>query len=299
MPREYPLNIDVVGKPREFVDNFIENLEGRKVYNAMGVQEDSIFGIFGPPGVGKSLAIDAINNTINQGCLEELAATGEIKKNKLKLALFRYDIGKYGTAYINMGSRIVQEFFDTAGLLPKMGIPTLVEIDEADSLLLSRSSGIQSHSEDRKVLETIMKNLQYAHDTPGMYVTLMSNLPDACDEASLRAGRIDKRINFELPNKLEREAGYNHFIRLINEKAGYAVVRGADAKRLADMSDGFNYADMKETIDAAVKQRAKEIIKDRTKKIIPAGYVGQKRLETEVENHRVAFHPKYKKIGFV
>jgi ATP-dependent 26S proteasome regulatory subunit len=299
-PSDFPLDIDVVGRPRKFIDDFISDIEGSKVYRSMGVQVDSVYGLFGVPGVGKTLAVNAIYNTINQPLLEEMVKNNkkDIKPEDLKLALMKYDIGRYGTAYINMGSRIVQRFFDVAFSISNSGIPVLIEMDEADALLGSRTSGIQSHSEDRKTLETIMKNLQTAHDTEDVYVVLMSNLPEACDAASLRAGRIDKKITFELPNLEERTAAYEHFIYTINNEAGYSVVRNAKPKILGEMSKGFNYADIKSTIDGAVKTRAREIIADRSNKIIPAGYVTQKRLEQEVNSHNLSFHPKEKVIGF-
>jgi len=102
-----------------------------------------------------------------------------------------------------------------------LGKSVLVSVDEADSLFISRKGKVQSHSEDRKVLDTLMKNIQTAHDTENVYVTLMTNLSEDMDDASLRAGRIDRRIKLQLPNKEERGLAYEHAINQANDRANY------------------------------------------------------------------------------
>jgi hypothetical protein len=169
-----------------------------------------------------------------------------------------------------------------------------------DGLLVSRQSNIQSHSEDRKTLETIMKNLQVMHDTPNAYVVMMTNLPEICDDAALRAGRIDRRIKFDLPDLEERTAAYNHFISHLNNTAAYTVIRGSRAEELASLSQGFNYADIKQVVYGAVKDKASDISKNTDELIMPAGYVTQRGLLSSLNRQRREFHTKKqtKRIGF-
>ena len=173
-----------------------------------------------------------------------------------------------------------------------MGKKVLLFLDEADALLASRSGGIQSHSEDRKILETIMKNLQIAHDTPNFYVALASNTPEQCDSAALRAGRIDQKYIFELPTVAEREIAYQRAVDRVCGVAGYKVVRGAPIDALAKASKGFSYADIQQSVDEAVRTRAKEVILDKTPGIIPAAYVSGKRMLVALEQHRDKFVKK-------
>ena len=306
LPQGYPLKENVVGEARKFVDDFQENLYGKNVYRVLGINPDKTFLLEGKPGLGKTLGIKTINNTLNRHItkrLEDIAikegkTEDRIKLSEFNILLFEYDIGKYGTAYINMGSKIIQNFFDTAFAYAGMGKPVLVSVDEADSLFTSRKSKVQSHSEDRKILDTLMKNIQIAHDTDNIYVTLMTNLSEDMDEASLRAGRIDKKIKLELPNKEERKIAYEHAINQANNKAKYKVIRIKDINTLANLSDNFNYADIFQSVESSLRIKAKDLIRTKTKGVVRAGYIQQGSLERAINSHKDSFKGKKKSIGF-
>ena len=317
IPQEYPLKEDVIGNARGFIDEIEMNMDGKGIFYSLGIKPNKTYLLYGGPGLGKTMSIKSLNNSKNHHIakeinkinkeLEESVETGKeiIPKKDLKLGdfnllTFEYDIGKYGTAYINMGSKTIQSFFDTVFFYSQMGVNNLIVLDECDSLLTSRTSRVQTHSEDRKVLNTIMKNLQTAHDTENVYVVLISNAPDIIDEASLRAGRIDKRIEFKLPNELERKAAYKQAIELVNKRAGYQVVRNYNLDNLVEISNNFNYADIFQSVESSLRDKVRELIKNKQPGIIRAGYIRQNRLEGVIKNHRKEFKKEQsKKIGFV
>ena len=300
VPKISPRLEDIVGKSKEFVEDFKLYQDSAGIFSSMGVSAPSTYLLEGVPGTGKTFGIHALNNTYNMRAMLKLMNGEEAKVDDFDLVVFEYSIGHHGTPYINQGSRNVQAVFDYAGMIARIGKPVLLFIDEADAVLGARGSSMQSHAEDNKVLETIMKNLQLAHDTPNFNVALATNTPGACDEASLRAGRIDKKYTFKLPNMEERVAAYNSFIHKSCQDAGYKVIRQFDSEELAEMSDKFSYADMRQTVDAAVIQRAKELALTSEKGIITAGYVTQKRLKEAALEHRKSFVKKAEKksIGF-
>lgn len=289
-----PRRKDIVGRAGEFVDDFILSLNSESIYKKMGISPDKTFLITGNPGTGKTIGIRALLNEANRYPFDNYMDT---KKNKLNLVGLDYDIGKYGTPYINMGSKIVQSFFDFCYKLSHEQ-KVLITFDEAEVLFGSRG-GNTNHKEDNKVLDTIMKNMQIVHDKPNMYVVMMSNFPDAFDEASIRAGRIDKRYEFELPNELERKLAYNHTIGKINETAGYQVVRCYDALDLSKISQGYSYADIVESVNSAVRLRADQISKTIEPGKFTKGYISQKRLEDAVNEHTNSFYKKKRNIGFI
>lgn len=299
----HPLVDDIAGESKAFVESFIEATETEGIYKTMGVDPDKTFALFGPPGVGKTLAIHAIHNTMNRELFEKVqkkAKGGETSQDlaieDFSLLTFPYDIGKFGTAYINMGSRNIQSFFDKVGMYSQFGLKTLVVLDEADALLASRTSGSRSHAEDKKSLETIMKNLQEAHDADNMYVAIISNLPEACDPASLRAGRIDRTFTFKLPDYNDRKKGFEVAMNRINERAGYQIIRSFSYDNLAELSEGMSYADIVSATERAVKTRAREVAHE--KGIIRAPYIKGKRLEEAVKAHRADRVKDEKVIGF-
>jgi len=308
LPSKFPLARNVIGEARKFIDEFMLNINGEGIFKSMGVNPNKTFVIDGPPGVGKTYAIKAINNQMNIKIYQNMEEIAKQRRNpdpnpkkmgveKFKLFCFSYDIGKYGTAYINMGSRRIQQFFDEIKIYAKHGLNTLVVCDEADSLFGKRGN-LNSHGEDHKVIETLMKNMQIAHDTDKMYLILMSNMPEGIDEASMRAGRIDKRYTFSLPKIEERKKAFKHAISQRNKQAGYCVIKGDNPEILAEMSDGFNYADIYQSVEEAIRKRAKEIIKKKIDKLVTIGYIQQSRLEKSVLNHKNQFRTDKYKIGF-
>jgi len=317
IPEIYPYKKNVVGKAREFIDEFEENLKGEGIYKSLGIKPNKTFLLQSEPGLGKTFGIKALYNSLNKNVAikikkgkefmskqkkngKDLIIPNNIEMNKLNLIMYEYDIGKYGTAYINMGSKIIQSFFNNVFLYPILGIPTLAILDEADALISSRRGNVQSHSEDRKVLETLMKNLQLAHDMDNMYVIMMTNTPEIIDEASIRAGRIDRKVTFDLPNFEERKIAYDNAINQVNDKANYKVVRAYSSEPLAEISKGFNYADIFQSIENSLRIKAKELIRTKQPGIVRAGYIKQNSLEKAVLNHKKEFKDKKnKKIGFI
>ncbi|MCK4650068.1 ATP-binding protein [Candidatus Pacearchaeota archaeon] len=289
---DHPRRKDIVGQAGEFIDDFADSIKSEELYHVMGVKPDKSFLITGPPGNGKTFSIEALVNEVNK----ETSVSQNL--DKINLLGFKYDIGIYGTAYINEGSKIIQNFFDECFEMAINNYKTVAIFDEAEVLFGKRSNNY-SHKEDTKVLETIMKNMQTAHNMDNMYVVLMSNFPEAFDRASIRAGRIDKPYIFQNPNQPEREFAYNHAIEQINDKAGYMVIRKYNVSKLAEISDRFSYSDITESVNSAVKQEVKEMSDIKTDKILTAGYVTQEKLEKSVHSHRDNFIKTTKKsIGF-
>jgi SpoVK/Ycf46/Vps4 family AAA+-type ATPase len=302
--RNNPMRTDLFGKAGEFVDGIREDINNEALYSVMGTISDKTYLLYGPPGTGKTMALNVLNNEMNKGVLLSLSqkTQGEISSVPLAdfgLLCFRYDIGKYGTAYINMGSRRVQEFFDKVGLYAQLGTKVLIEMDECDSLFMSRTSHVQTHSEDRKVLETIMKNMQIVHDTPNIYLVAMTNLPEICDDATLRSGRIDRKIKFDLPGYDERVHAFEQSIEALNQRAYYKVIRGAKPKVLAEMSEKFNYADINTVVDRAVKERARIYARENPNTLAKLAFVSQNMLEKALLDVKDTSKTKPKtKIGF-
>jgi 26S proteasome regulatory subunit T5 len=269
----------------EDIESIVLNMSGGMMFRFMGVTPDKSFLLYGPNGLGKTHSIDCIQ--------------GELVEKGLNPFRIEYSIGRYGTAYINMGSKRINDMFLASQKFLKEGKYdcAIYVIDEAETLMTKRG---ESHKEDDKVLSTLMTNLQELHDRETEeYVFLMTNFPQMIDSASLRSGRIDRKVEFKLPDTQARIGLFRNSIEELNRKAGYNVVRGQNLEQLASESEGFNCADCVEIPKRAVKQRAIELLKEKKDKIIKLGYVNQKRLLDKVREQRKVYSKTNKrKIGF-
>jgi SpoVK/Ycf46/Vps4 family AAA+-type ATPase len=161
--------------------------------------------------------------------------------------------------------------------------------DEADTIIGSRKNDFNSHKEDKKLLETIMINLQNIQEYPNVYSILMSNMPKECDEAAMRAGRIDQKWEIGLPTEKDREEAFSKSIKTINNRAGYEVIRNCNSLELAKITPHFNYADIDCVVKSALNLKARELsLKRKSGKVI-SGFIGQNRLETAILEHKEKF----------
>ena len=301
--KKYPRREDIVGDAGLFVDDFIQAIGTEQIYRVMGVNPDKAFLITGSPGNGKTMAIETLVNEINRNIVDDLLSgkTENKSMTQFKLLGFKYDTGRYGTAYINEGPKIIQNFFDVCFGVANYGVNSLVIFDEAENLF-GRRQDSRGHKEDDKNIETIMKNIQALHYIDNAYVVMMSNFPEAFDEASIRSGRVDRKIEFKNPTDAEREFAYKQGIHRLNERAGYSVIRSYDTSELAKLSGGFSYSDVIESINSAVKQKAKETSSKKNVEIIDLNvWITQKGLKESIEKHRDKFVKKResRKIGFL
>lgn len=310
LPTTSPTIEDVVGTGREFLKEVIVNIKNKFLFEHVGLLPNKSYLLEGLPGTGKTYSAKALNNTLNKEYFEKLELwkydasrlkadnrnIDDLEKPLPNVVFFSYDIGRYGTAYINEGSRTIQKFFDTAYMY-SLRSPTVLVFDEADSVMGSRKGG-WNHKEDNKLLETIMKNMQSLHDTKNMYLLLMTNFRDGLDEAVLRAGRIDKKYHFDLPNEKERRELFQIAIDRLNKKAGYQVIRRYNVNTLAEMTEGYNGADVVNVVEQTVKERVSNLVKYRKDKIVPAIYVTSSKLEKTILDYNKKFKEKKYKLGF-
>ena len=225
-------------------------------------------------------------------------------KEGKQILIAKYEIGKYGTAYINRGSVILQSFFDQGREVlndKKRGLNKILYVfDEAEVLMGKRGSDRGEHKEDDKLLDTLMLNLQQISDSDEeQYIFFMTNKIDLIDDASIRSGRVDKKVKFQNPDYPARYELFSNAIKKINEKAKYSVIRNFDLGELAKKSNAFNCVDCLEIPSRAVKKKINEILIERTNKNIPRAYINQKGLIDEIEKQKVTYsRTKKAKIGF-
>jgi len=159
-----------------FLDHIIDIVGNPERYQAMGIDSPSSFVLYGPPGCGKTYAV------------EKLA-------EYLDWPVFTIDSGSVGSMYIHETSRKIADIFKTA----MEQSPAVIIIDEMEAFLSERDAG--GHHRIEEVAEFLRKIPEAQKH--GVLIIGMTNRPDLIDPAILRRGRFDHLIKVEMPTTEE------------------------------------------------------------------------------------------------
>ena len=146
--------------------------------------------LYGPPGTGKTLSARAVANRTDATFIRVIGS--ELVQR-----------------YVGEGARMVRELFSLARS-KKMCI---IFFDEVDAIGGARSGGGDDGNSDNEVQRTMLQIITEldGFDARGNIKVLMAtNRPDTLDPALLRPGRLDRKVEFGLPD-LE---GRTHILRI-------------------------------------------------------------------------------------
>lgn len=149
--------------------------------------------LFGPPGCGKTL--------IGKATAYNLTREYNRRMNKDMKEYFMYINGpKILNMWLGETERMVREIFATAREKAAEGHLVFIFVDEAESILRTRTSGKYFN-----ISNTVVP--QFATEMDGLIglqnvvVMLTSNRPDYIDPAILRPERIDRKIKIKRPDR--------------------------------------------------------------------------------------------------
>ena len=144
--------------------------------------------LYGPPGTGKTLLARAVASQLDANFLKVVSSAIVDK-------------------YIGESARLIREMFNYA----RDHQPCIIFMDEIDAIGGRRFS--EGTSADREIQRTLMEllNQMDGFDILGKVKMIMAtNRPDTLDPALLRPGRLDRKVEFGLPD-LE---GRTHILRI-------------------------------------------------------------------------------------
>ena len=164
-----------------------------EVYEKYGKKSVKGILLYGPPGCGKTLLGKATAHTLAK----------EYSKRQGK-EVKEYFMAISGPKILNMWvgetERMVREIFRTAREKAKDGFLVFIFMDEAESLLRTRSSG-RYFSMSNTVVPQFCAELDGLESLENVVLMLTSNRPDYIDPAVLRPGRIDRKVKVVRPDK--------------------------------------------------------------------------------------------------
>jgi len=144
--------------------------------------------------------------------------------------------------FVGVGAGRVRDMFKKA----KQTAPCLIFIDEIDAVGRQRGAGLGGGNDEREqTLNQLLVEMDGFEDNSGIIVIAATNREDVLDPALLRAGRFDRTITVNLPDKAGREAIFKVHARgkLIDPKVDFAA--------LAKRTVGFSGADIENILNEA------------------------------------------------
>ena len=190
-----------------------------ELFDSLGIAQPKGVILYGPPGTGKTLLARAVAHHTDC-CFIRVSGSELVQK------------------YIGEGARMVRELF----VMAREHAPSILFMDEVDSIGSARDSGGGGGGGDSEVQRTMLELLNQLDGfeaTNKIKVIMATNRLDILDQALLRPGRIDRKIEFPNPSEDSRVDILKIHSRKMN------LVRGIDLKKIASKMNGASGAESK------------------------------------------------------
>lgn len=179
----------LVGRPdleKFFNDNIIDIVEHQEQYKRMGISFPGATILYGPPGCGKTYAVDRL--------IEYLG-----------WQRFDVDSTTIASSFIHDTSKKISEVFNSA----IKAAPSIIVIDEMEAYLTNRNASISSGTHHVEEVAEFLRRIPEAI-SKGVLVFAMTNMLDSIDPAILRRGRFDHIVEVKMASKEEIAALLNN-----------------------------------------------------------------------------------------
>jgi len=226
--------------------------------------------LIGPPGTGKTLLARAV--------------AGEAG-----VPFFSISGSEFVEMFVGVGAARVRDLFEQA----RAQAPAIIFIDELDALGRARGAGgmIGGHDEREQTLNQLLVELDGFDSSGGLVLLAATNRPEILDPALLRAGRFDRQVLVDRPDKKGRLEILQVHARKLR------LASGVELEQVAALTTGFSGADLanlcNEAALAATRRDAAEVtLADFTLAIerIVAGLEKKSRVLNPREREITAYH---------
>ncbi|MFY0989718.1 ATP-dependent zinc metalloprotease FtsH [Halomonas sp. C05BenzN] len=218
---------DVAGvdEAKEELKEVVDFLRDPQRYGRLGAHVPKGILLVGPPGTGKTLLARAV--------------AGEAG-----VPFFSISGSEFVEMFVGVGAARVRDLFEQASKTT----PCIIFIDELDALGRARGAGIPGggHDEKEQTLNQLLAELDGFDPSSGIVLLAATNRPEILDPALLRAGRFDRQVLVDRPERQGRLAILKVHIQRIHRLAA-----DVDLDHLASLTPGFTGADLANLVNEA------------------------------------------------
>jgi cell division protease FtsH len=177
---------DVAGidEAKAELSEIVDFLRNPDRYGSLGGRMPHGVLLSGAPGTGKTLLARAV--------------AGEAHA-----AFFSISASEFIEAIVGVGAARVRDLFTKA----KEAAPAIIFIDELDAIGRSRQGSVSvsgANDEREQTLDQILTEIDGFESSQAVIVLAATNRPDVLDPALLRAGRFDRRVTVQAPDRKGR-----------------------------------------------------------------------------------------------
>jgi cell division protease FtsH len=216
---------DVAGvdEAKEELQEVVGFLKDPKRYTRLGGHIPKGVMLVGPPGTGKTLLARAV--------------AGEAG-----VPFFSINGSEFVEMFVGVGAARVRDLFEQA----RKRAPAIIFIDELDALGRARGAyGLGGHDEKEQTLNQLLVEMDGFDPSEGLILLAATNRPEILDPALLRAGRFDRQVLVDRPDKLGRAQILKVHVRKVR------LAPDADLDQVAALTPGFTGADLANLVNEA------------------------------------------------
>jgi cell division protease FtsH len=256
---------DVAGvdEARAELTEVVDFLKHPKEYGRLGAHIPRGVLLVGPPGTGKTLLAKAV--------------AGEAG-----VPFFSISGSEFVEMFVGVGAARVRDLFEQA----RNRAPAIIFIDELDALGRARGAygGLGGLDEKEQTLNQLLAEMDGFDTSVGLIILAATNRPEILDPALLRAGRFDRQVLVDRPDRKGRVDILKVHVRKISLDPGVSL------DDVAALTPGFSGADLANLVNEAALAATRRQAQTVAMNDFVAGLERRSRLLGDKERRRVAYH---------